>query len=164
MTIKVFISAWETVIPWIFLCTGSYFISNAKEREIRGPFFSFPETCCQCLKESRCLYDPLKSPRRPDVKAVGCNICHPGLSRLLCLFGGRRGPCSFSTVPCSWKEAIRSFSEVCESYRSFALTPYYCFKMILWMPAHGILMASLMAVSACKWKMCPHVIWKVIGW
>lgn len=138
---------------------------KCKEREIRGPFPSQKLAAGALRQESKGLFDPLKSPWRPDVKAVGCNICHPRLSRLLCLLWRRRGPCSFSTVPCSQKEEIRSFSKVCESYRSLALILYYCFKMILWMPAHGILMASLMGICACRWEdKCPHVIWKVTGW
>ena len=47
---------------------------------------------------------------------------------------------------------------VYEGYRVSALILYYCFKIPLWMLADGILMASLMAVSAHKEEdKCPHV-------
>ena len=165
MTIKLFISAWETVILWILSKALVPALYQMQRKRNQGAF-SFPEICCQC-SEARVQVPlwPTEVSWRPDVKAVGCNICHPRLSKLLCLLWRRGGPCSFSTVPCSQKEEILSFSKVCESYRSLALILYYCFKMILWMPAHSILMASLMAVSACKWEdKCPHVIWKVTGW
>lgn len=63
------------------------------------------------------------------------------------------------------KEETHSFSKVYKHYRGLALIFHYWFKTTLWMPAHGLLMASLMqSVLASGRINAPVQYERWVGW
>lgn len=138
--------------PVYFLWHWFLLHNKCKGRDCPQGSFFFPQIRCQSseARVQTSLWRTKATIRDQMWRPFGCDICHPVIpgsvwndSAYLGGSWGLSGP-----VPCSQKEETHSFPK---GYRDLALILYYV-KIILWMPAHSILRAVLVAVSACKWE------------